>query len=44
LDLHCVYPKVPKKVIIEIHSLSGFTEDAEYNAKIYGSAHTDWKN
>ena len=37
------YPDMEKHVTIEIHSLSGFTEDAEYKVKLYAQHHKNWK-
>jgi hypothetical protein len=37
------YPNIKKNVTIEIHSLAGFTEDAEYKVKLYSKNHHDWK-
>lgn len=39
-----VYVDAPMKIIIEIHSLPGFTEDAEYHTKDYVPTFTDWKS
>ena len=36
------YPRLQKSVTIEIHSLSGFTKDAENNVKLYSKHHRDW--
>jgi len=36
-------PKQKKKLTIEIHSLSGFTQNAEYKAKLYAPHHKDWE-
>jgi hypothetical protein len=36
------YPRLHKSVTIEIHSLSGFTKDAENNVKLYSKHHKDW--
>ena len=37
------YPQSEKNVTIEIHSLSGFTEDAERGAKLYAPHYKNWK-
>lgn len=37
------YPEKQKSVTVEIHSLSGFTEDAEYKVKLYAQHHRNWK-
>ena len=37
------YPDKKKNITIEIHSLSGFTEDAEFKVKIYAKHYRDWK-
>mgnify|MGYP005634142471 FL=1 len=37
------YPRSKKNVTIEIHSLSGFTEDAENGAKLYAPHYKNWK-
>ena len=36
------YPRLQKSVTIEIHSLAGFTEDAENNVKLYSKHYRDW--
>ncbi len=36
------YPRSKKKVTIEIHSLSGFTEDAERGSKLYAPHYKNW--
>ena len=38
------YPHSKKNVTIEIHSLSGFTDDAEMGAKIYAQHYKNWKD
>ena len=38
------YPRLEKSVTIEIHSLSGFTKDAENNVKLYSKHQCDWSN
>jgi len=38
------FPRSKKHVTIEIHSLSGFTSDAENGAKLYAPHHHDWKS
>ena len=38
------YPLSKKDVTIEIHSLSGFTSDAENGAKLYAPHYKDWKS
>ena len=38
------YPRLQKSVTIEIHSLSGFTKDAEFNVKLYSKHQNDWSN
>ena len=38
------YPNIKKNVTIEIHSLAGFTEDAEYKVKLYSKNYHNWKN
>ena len=37
------YPLSEKNVTIEIHSLSGFTDDAERGAKLYAPHYKNWK-
>lgn len=37
------YPDKEKNVTVEIHSLSGFTEDAEFKVKIYSKHYRDWQ-
>ena len=37
------YPDMEKIVTVEIHSLAGFTEDAEYKVKLYSQHHKNWK-
>ena len=37
------YPSNDKSVTIEIHSLSGFTEDAEMGVKLYAPHYKNWK-
>jgi len=37
------YPCNEKNVTVEIHSLSGFTEDAEYGVKLYAPHYKNWK-
>jgi len=37
------YPGKEKNVTVEIHSLSGFTEDAEFKVKIYSKHYRDWQ-
>ena len=37
------YPETQKSVTIEIHSLAGFTHDAEFKVKLYSQHHRDWK-
>ena len=37
------YPLSEKNVTVEIHSLSGFTEDAERGAKLYAPHYKNWK-
>ena len=37
------YPDKEKTVTVEIHSLSGFTEDAEFKVKIYSKHYKNWK-
>ena len=37
------YPRSKKNVTIEIHSLSGFTDDAERGAKLYAPHYKNWK-
>jgi len=38
-----LYPCNNKHVTIEIHSLSGFTEDAEYKVKLYAPHYKNWE-
>jgi hypothetical protein len=38
------YPRNEKNVTIEIHSLSGFTEDAEMGVKLYAPHYRNWKD
>jgi hypothetical protein len=38
------YPLSQKDVTVEIHSLSGFTSDAENGAKLYAPHYKDWKS
>ena len=38
------YPRLQKSVTIEIHSLAGFTEDAENNVKLYSKHYCDWSS
>lgn len=37
------YPRSEKNVTVEIHSLSGFTEDAERGSKLYVPHYKNWK-
>lgn len=37
------YPDKEKTITVEIHSLSGFTEDAEYKVKLYAQHQNNWK-
>ena len=38
------YPQSKKDVTVEIHSLSGFTSDAENGAKLYAQHYKNWKS
>jgi len=38
------YPGTKKNVTIEIHSLSGFTYDAEFKVKLYAQNYKDWNS
>ena len=42
-DMNRFYPLSKKDVTIEIHSLSGFTGDAENGAKLYAPHHKNWQ-
>ena len=43
-DMARFYPLSKKDVTVEIHSLSGFTSDAENGAKLYAPHYKDWKS
>ncbi len=38
------YPNIKKNITIEIHSLAGFTEDAEYKVKLYSKNYHNWNS